>query len=727
MKRFPHYKQHDTMDCGPACLKIIAQYFGRGFSIDYLRNLCHTDKTGTSIFALIEAMNQIGIDGVARKSTVADLIEDSNLPLILFWKQKHYVVLYKVRGKKYFISDPAHGLLTLNEEEFFSSWISQSGEGIYIALSVHDSFRTSNTETDLNDLSGFKRVYNYLFKYKKTLIQLIAGLITSCILQAVFPFLTKMIVDVGIAEKNISVIYLILLGQLFVFIGKTTVDLIRNHILLKLSTKININLLKDFYIKLMHLPVSFFDTRKLGDILQRINDHKRVESFLTSGTLNTVFSVMSLFVFGFVLAFYNPLIFIVFLVGSCVYVLWILAFMKKRAELDFKLFSQMSANHEKNYELIVGMQELRLHNAETKRRIQWEALQVKLFRLNVDVLSLKQIQSGGAVFINELKNILITFLTAKLVVSGEISLGVMLSISYITGQLNSPILQIIDFIQSFQDAKLSLIRINEIHDKALEENESLETIIEDPIGDIVLNNLSFKYDSSPNAPMVLDNLNFRIPANKVTAIVGSSGSGKSTLLKLLLKVYKPTKGSISLGNIPFETLSHKAWREKCGVVMQEGYIFNDTVINNIAVNDVNPDMSRIHSVSKLANIYNYILNLPNGFFTLIGGNGVSMSTGQRQRILIARALYKNPSVLILDEATSALDANNEKEITQNLELLYRNKTVIIVAHRLSTVCRADNIVVLDKGKISEYGTHEKLVNEKGLYYSLVKNQLELGK
>lgn len=727
MRKFPHFKQHDTMDCGPACLKIICQYYGKTFSIDYLRSICYTDRTGTSVFSLIEAMNNLGLEGVARKATLEELIKDANFPAILFWKQKHYVVLYKIKNRKYFISDPAHGLITLTEEEFLSGWAGELNTGVQITISKTESFYKNKGNTAVTELSGFKRVYAYLFKFKKPVIQLIAGLIASCILQAIFPFLTKMIVDVGIANKDISIIYLVLLGQLCVFVGKTSVDLIRNQILLKLSTKININLLKDFYIKLMHLPVGYFDTRKLGDILQRINDHKRVESFLTSGTLNTIFSILSLFVFGVVLAFYNLEIFGVFVVGSIIYVLWILAFMKKRAELDYKLFSQMSANHEKNYELIVGMQELRLHNAEAKRRVQWEALQVQLFRLNVNVLTLKQVQSGGAIFINEFKNIIITFLTAKLVVDGEITLGVMLSISYITGQLNNPILQLIEFIQSFQDAKLSLIRINEIHEKSPEENYVQTENMKYPLGDIVLNNLSFKYDSNPKSPLVLENISFRIPVNKVTAIVGSSGSGKSTLLKLLLKVYEPTKGTISMNNIPFSDLSHKSWRENCGIVMQEGYIFNDTVINNIAVNDSNPDLSRVHNVAKLANIYDFILQLPNGFFTMIGGNGISMSTGQRQRILIARALYKDPSVLIFDEATSALDANNEKEITQNLETLYKNKTVIIVAHRLSTVCRADNIVVLDRGKISEVGTHENLVNGKGLYYSLVKNQLELGK
>jgi ATP-binding cassette subfamily B protein len=727
MLRFPFYKQLDSSDCGPTCLKIICRFYGKHFSLDYLRSITHTSRIGASLLSLVEAAEKLELDAIARRAPYAELVELKPFPCIAFWNQRHYIVVYKIKKGKIYVSDPAHGLITMTESEFLAGWQGDNETGLYLGLKPNPEFQKLSDFGQDEDRKGFSRVYRYLLRYKNSLVQIIAGLVATSLLQAIFPFLTSMIVDAGIANKDISVIYLILLGQLGVFVGKTTVEIIRSQILLHLSTKINITLLKDFFMKLMSLPLGYFDSRKLGDILQRINDHKRVESFLTSGTLNTIFSILNLLIFGIVLAYYNSGIFSIFFLGSLVYVSWILLFMKKRAELDFKLFSQMSENHEKNYELIVGMQEIRLQNAEKKRRIQWELLQIKLFRLNVDSLSLKQIQSGGAIFINELKNILITFFAAKLVVDGQISLGIMLSISYITGQLNNPIMQLVEFFQSLQDAKLSLTRINEIHNKMDEENIYDKKVMDFNMGDILLKNLSFKYENSHSAPLILDNINLSIPANKVTAIVGSSGSGKTTLLKLLLKFYDPQMGSISMNGIPFKELSNSKWRDRCGVVMQEGFIFNDTVVNNIVVNEDEPNIEKLHKVAKAANIFEYVINLPNGFYTQIGGHGLSMSTGQKQRILIARALYKNPALIILDEATSALDALNERSIANNLQELFKNKTVIIVAHRLSTVRNADKIVVLNNGKIIEEGRHEDLVDNGGLYYSLVKNQLELGK
>jgi len=726
MRKYPVVKQYDSMDCGPACLKMICAYFGKHLSMDYLRSIARTDRSGTSVLSLVEAAESLGLEATPMKASITDITVEKPFPSVVFWKQRHYMVLYNLQNNKYHLSDPAFGAMTMTEKEFKAGWMTEDGTGIYISFQPTKVFYQLPSDEKKDNESGFKRVFRYLFRYKKAVVQICAGLLVSTLLQAVFPILTSLMVDVGISERNTSFIYLLLIGQLCVFVGKTFVELIRSHILLHLSTKINVNLLKDFYLKLMRLPLNYFDSRKLGDTLQRINDHKRLESFLTSGTLNTIFSVLSLLVFGVVLAVYSPMIFYVFILGSLLYVLWIFLFMKKRAELDFKYFSQMSENHEKNYELITGMQEIRLHNAENKRRSQWESLQMRLYKLSIESLSVKQLQSGGALVINELKNIIITFLSVQLVIRGQITLGQLLSISYITGQLNSPILQLVDFFQSFQDAKLSLGRIQEIHSKKDEESKYSNLLTRFSHGDIEIKNLSFSYGNANSSP-TLNDINLCIPANKITAIVGSSGSGKTTLLKVLLKIYDPHKGTVTVDGIPLEGISHSNWRNTCGVVMQEGFIFNDTVMNNIAVAEEKPDADRLVEVAKAANIYDYILELPNGFHTKLGSQGTSMSMGQKQRILIARALYRNPSVLILDEATSSLDANNEREITQNLMKIFKNRTVIIVAHRLSTVRHADNIVVLDRGHITEIGNHQDLVSSEGMYYNLVRNQLELGK
>lgn len=726
MLQFPHYKQYDQMDCGPTCLRIVCKHYGKEFSLDYLRSLTHTSRAGTSMLALSNAAEKLGLRTMAASLSYIDVLEASPFPFIAYWNQSHYVVVYKIKKGKIYVSDPAHGLLTLTKEEFLRGWATSDGQGIILSLEPTVDFakeedRTLSTSTEKH----LGVVVKYLTRYKKELIQVVAGLVAASLLQLIFPFLTQSIVDVGIAHNDMGFIYMVLLAQLMVFLGKTAVEIMRNYILLHVSSRININLLTDFFIKLMRLPLGYFDAKMVGDTLQRINDHQRVESFLTSGVLNTIFSLLNLLVFGVVLAIYNASIFFIFIGGSILYVMWILAFMKKRAVLDYKLFNQLSANQEKNYELIVGMQEIKLHNAEQKKRWQWELMQIKLFKINIQTLSLKQTQVVGATIINELKNIIISFLAARLVVQGNISLGVMLSISYIIGQLNSPIMQLIDFLQSLQDTKLSLARINEIHQKKEEESIYEEKINSIKTGDIVIEGLSFKYDSSPQSPKVLDNINLIFPENKVTAIVGSSGSGKTTLLKLLLKFYEPTAGNIKIADQPFENLSNSEWRNKCGVVMQEGFIFNDTIANNIAVGDEYIDANRLSDAVKTANIEEFIKSMPLGYKTKIGSNGMGMSTGQKQRILIARAIYKNPDILFFDEATSALDAQNERTITENLNKVFKNKTVIIIAHRLSTVKNADKIIVLNNGKVSEVGNHAQLISDKSFYYNLVSNQLEL--
>jgi ATP-binding cassette subfamily B protein len=554
----------------------------------------------------------------------------------------------------------------------------------------------------------------------------VIGLVAASLLQLIFPFLTQGIVDIGIKNQDIHFIYLILFAQLALFIGRTAIEVIRSWILLHLSTRINISLLSDFFIKLMNLPIAFFDSRMTGDILQRINDHKRIERILTTSSLSVLFSMVNLIVFSLVLAYYNLTLFLIFLAGSFFYFLWIIIFLKKRRDIDYKRFSQVSQEQSKVIELINGMQEIKLHNAEKQKRWGWEFLQIRLFKVSIEGLALEQYQSVGSGFINEIKNILITVLSAKLVIEGDITLGVMLAISYIVGQLNSPIAQLINFIREVQDAKISLDRLSEIHNKDDEEqlNDQKITDISKNL-DFKLNKVSFRYIGSDQ--FVLKDLDLEIPSNKITAIVGTSGSGKTTLMKLLLKFYNPNEGQIKLGNYNLKNISQKAWRKECGVVMQEGYIFSDTIANNIAVGEDYVDKQKLAHAVDVANIKEFIETLPLSYNTKIGMEGVGLSTGQKQRLLIARAVYKTPGFLFFDEATSALDANNEKVIMEKLNTFFENKTVVVIAHRLSTVKNADQIVVLEQGKIIEVGNHDSLEKQKGHYYHLVKNQLELGK
>jgi len=723
LKRFPFYKQHNEMDCGPTCLRMIAKYYGKSFSTEYLRKLMYTGKTGTSLLALSEAAEKVGLRSVGLRLGYDDLVEAAPFPCIGYWQQRHFIVIYKIKGNKVYVADPAYGLQEYTKKEFLQGWAVQEDTGII--LSTEPSTEFDKLEEDQTVHRGLGFIFSHLTHYKKQLLQLFLGLLTGSLLQLVIPFLTQSLVDIGIRHHDLSFIYLILFAQLMVFLGKTTVEIVRGYIILHLGSRINISLLSDFFAKLMKLPPGFFDTKRIGDILQRIGDHQRVENFMTSGVINVVFSMINLLIFSIILAVYNMQIFAVFLLGSITYFFWIKVFMRKRAKLDHKRFSQLAANQEKNFELIFGMQEIKLHNAERLKRWQWELLQVKLFKINLKTLALRQMQTGGAAIVNELKNIMIAFLAAKLVLQGDITLGIMLSVSYISGQLNAPILQLVEFMQALQDARLSLERINEIHIKPEEEPNADEKLAEVPPGDITLRQLSFKYDADPRAPYILKNVNLVIPAKKITAIVGSSGSGKTTLLKVLLKFYEPTSGEILVGDTRLDHIRNSSWRTRCGVVMQEGYMFNDTFISNIAVGEERPDLQQVKHAARIANIRDFIEELPLKYHTEIGANGLGLSTGQKQRILIARAVYKNPDVILFDEATSALDAKNERIIVSNLNTIFDNKTVIVIAHRLSTVRNADKIVVLEKGEVTEVGTHQELIDERGYYYNLVRNQLEL--
>lgn len=727
MSKFTFYKQPDEMDCGPTCLRMVAKHYGKFVNLQELRSLAETTRQGSSILGISDAAEKIGLRTIAVKVSYKELAEEATFPCIAHWNQKHFVVIYKIKKDIVYVADPAHGLVKYKKQDFLKSWNSNSNQGIVLLLDPTPEFHADKTENNKEGTTkGFAFLFQYLFKYKKLLVQLVIGLIAGSLLQLIFPFLTQSIVDVGVQNSDTKFIYLILFAQLMLFLGRTSIEVIRSWILMHISSRINISLVSDFFVKLMRLPISFFDVKMTGDIMQRITDHHRIENFLTTSSLNVLFSFVNLFVFSFVLGYYSLTIFSVFFIGSALYLIWILFFLKRRADLDFKKFNQNAQNQSKVVELIAGMQEIKLHNAERQKRWQWENIQVRLFKLNINGLVLEQTQNAGSGLINELKNIFITFLSAKLVIDGEITLGMMLSISYIIGQLNSPITQLVEFTQTLQDARLSLERLAEIHNKDDEEpldNDFVSHIPKDAA--IHLNNISFQYTGSYDT-LVLKDLNMTIPANKVTAIVGSSGSGKTTLLKLLLKFYEPRKGEVKVGAQNLNNISPSKWRSICGVVMQEGFLFSDTIANNIAIGATEIDPEKLANAVRIANISEYIESLPLGFSTKVGMEGIGLSTGQKQRILIARAVYKNPDYLFFDEATSALDAKNEKIIINNLNEFFKGKTVIVIAHRLSTVKNADQIIVLDKGSVAEHGSHTELTNKRGFYYDLVKNQLELG-
>jgi ATP-binding cassette subfamily B protein len=732
MAEFPIYRQLDSMDCGPTCLRMVSRYYGKTYSLQYLRTRSYISRAGVSMLGISDAAESIGFRTKGYRLTWEQLREEVPLPCIVHWNQHHFVVVYAIKKKGQneivYVADPAVGLLKYNKDDFLKCWLSsrQEGERIGTALLLETTpdFYRADEENDQKKLT-FRYLLGYLRPYQKYLVQIGMAMITGSIISLIFPFLTQSIVDYGINNSDLNFIVMVLIAQVVLSIGTMANDMIRSWIMLHVTTRISISLISDFLIKLMKLPASFFDVKLIGDILQRIGDHSRIQSFLTGSLINILFAAFTLVIYSFVMAGYHLGILGIFFLGSALYVGWVLIFLRRRRELDYKRFQQAAANQSNIVQLITGMQEIKLNACEQQKRWEWERIQARLFKVSVKGLVLSQSQQVGATFINQAKNVFISFLSAKAVITGDMTLGMMVAVQYIIGQLNAPIQQFIGFTQAAQDAGISMERLGEIRNRDDEERPEDNLIRGIPQNKgLSIRNLIFQYEG-PHSEKVLDGINLEIPPNKVTAIVGSSGSGKTTLVKLLLGFYEPVEGEILLNSRKLGRYSPREWRRQCGVVMQEGFIFSDSITNNIGIIDEYPDSEKIEHAARTANIMETIEKMPLRYDTRIGNDGTGLSSGQKQRILIARAVYKNPSFIFFDEATNALDANNERVIMGNLDRFFEGRTAVVVAHRLSTVKKADQIVVLEKGRIVETGTHKELVNKQGAYFHLVKDQLEL--
>ncbi|MGB0522290.1 MAG: peptidase domain-containing ABC transporter [Flammeovirgaceae bacterium] len=729
LKKFPSYTQLDAMDCGPTCLRMIAKFYGRSYSAQYLRKMAYKGKQGVNLLNLSDSADRIGFRSLAVKVSYQMMVEENPTPFIAHWNQNHFVVVYKMTKDKVWISDPVGNRTVLSKEAFCKGWCqTKSGgieEGIALILETTPHFYTYEALEGEDKGVDLKFYAKYIIPHWKLIAQLGIGMLLGSVFSLITPFLTQAMVDQGIQNNDMNFVYVLLIAQIMMFVGTTTVGLIRSWVILHMSTRINISVLSDFLVKLMKLPIGFFDSKNLGDIMQRMGDHGRIEDFLTSQSLDIVFAFFNFIIYSIVMFTYSVEMYFIFIGFGLMSTGWVIAFLKRRRQLDYEGFDLGAAGQNTTVGLIQGMQEIKLHTCEKQRRWEWERIQIKDFKLSIKSLILEQFQGTGSSVINTMQGIIVSFWAAKEVIDGNMTLGMMMAATQIMGQLSGPISQFAGFVQTAQDAKISLERLGEVHNKKEEEedNDEASYIIPEE-KDIHINKLSFRY-GDPTGEWVLKDLSMRIPYGKTTAIVGESGSGKTTLMKLLLRFYEPEEGEIRLGDADLQKLSAREWRKKCGAVMQEGHIFSDTIARNIAVADTVPDKERLIHAADTANARHFIEAHPLNYNTKIGAEGKSLSTGQKQRLLIARAVYKDPEFIFFDEASSSLDANNEREITEKITKFNENRTAVVIAHRLSTVRHADNIVVMDKGKIVEQGTHEELVALEGQYFNLVKNQLEL--
>jgi ATP-binding cassette subfamily B protein len=706
---------------------MIAKYYGRHYNASTLRQKIGFNKQGVSLLGISETAEKIGFRSRGARLVLSKL-KEVTLPCILHWDHNHFVILISIGQRSAKVADPAKGILTYSIKEFCDHWLSaknDNGKEVGILLILEPTPMFYKLESEKETKLSWSLITRYLHNQKRPLFQVFIAFLITSLLQLIFPFLTKSIVDVGINTQNLQYITIVTIAQLMLTLSTTVIAFIRSRLMLRLSNVLNLSILSDFWITLTQLPMSFFNAHQTGDIMQRIGDHGKIQGFLTGSVLNTFFSMFNFVLYAVILVYFNWQLFFVFLIGNGIYILWVQLFLRIRRKINYEVFHISARENTATLQLVQGMQEIKLNNAERLKRWEWESIQAQIFKLNFKGLNYGQIQESGALFIHQGKDFFITFLVAKMVIDGHLTFGTMLAVQYIIGQLSGPISQLVGFIQSAQDAKISMERLNEIHGVEKEEDPDKNYIQNLPENrSITISDLSFTYPGAGNDP-VLKNISMSIPENKVTAIVGVSGSGKTTLLKLLLKFYDEMDGEIKVGNSNLKYISSSFWRRQCGSVSGEGFIFNDTIARNIAVGDEQENYDKLIESCKTANILDFIESLPNGFYTMLGADGVGISQGQRQRILIARAIYKDPAYLFLDEATNALDANNEKAIVENFDLFFRKRTAVIVAHRLSTVKNADNIVVLHEGEIAEQGTHEELTMKRGLYYELVKNQLEL--
>lgn len=723
-EKFPIEYQMDAKDCGPASLKMVAKYFGRYYSLQYLRDKCGITREGVSMLGISACAEEIGLHTQAVKCTIEDVVNLIPHPSIVFWNENHFIVVYKADKKYIWVADPQKGHLKYTHDEFKKGWYIQgSNKGALLAVEPTSSFRMSDIEKK-QERNSFYSILRYFYPYKKYFLQVLFIMIVVTALQGILPFISKAVIDVGINSSDKKFINMILVGNVCILVSIMVFNIIRDWILMHITARVNIALISDYLTKLMKLPITFFENKLLGDILQRAQDHERIRSFIMNNSLSLIFSSLTFVVFSIILLIYNPIIFAIFSVGSILYVIWVLLFLNIRKKLDWQYFELISQNQSYWVETVSAMQDIKIYNYERQRRWKWEGIQARLYHLNKKVLTINNMQNLGAQFIDNIKNMWITFFCATAVISGDITYGIMISTQFIIGMLNGPLVQFINFVVSAQYAKISFLRMNEI--RQLDDEEATQstgtTDILPETKTITLKNVHFQYSS--NSPMILKNIHLTIPENKVTAIVGGSGSGKSTLLKLLVRLYSPTYGEVAIGGTNMKAINLRLWRSLCGVVMQDGKIFSDSIKNNIVLDDENIDISRLMQCCKIAQIQEEIEQMPRGFDTLIGERGRGLSGGQKQRLLIARALYRNPQYLFLDEATNSLDTINEQKIVQALNNAFENRTVVIIAHRLSTIRHADQIVVLNDGMIMEVGNHEQLMENKAFYYNLILSQNE---